>query len=71
MLKKSYYIEDEQDRKLELLASVCPGRPHVSSLVREGIDLVLEKYFEIDFIKQALAKKQRKTPQLKRIRPVS
>lgn len=65
MLKKSFYVSADQFRKLELLGSVCPGHPQVSSLVREGIDLVLEKYLALDFVKQALAKKQKQIGQLK------
>ncbi len=65
MLKKSFYIEAEQFRKLELLGSVCPGHPQVSSLVREGIDLVLDKYMQLDFVKQGLGKKQKQAIPLK------
>lgn len=65
MLKKSFYIREEQFRKLELLGSVCPGHPQISSLVREGIDLVLEKYMELEFVKQALVRKQKQSAQIK------
>jgi hypothetical protein len=71
MQKKSYYVEDEQIRKLQALSSVCPGQPQISSLIREGIDLVVAKYFEMDFVKQALAKRQKKAVQIRRIRSVS
>lgn len=64
MLKKSFYVEAEQLRKLELLHSVCPGHPQVASLVREGIDLVIAKYLELEFVKQELALRQKQLGQL-------
>lgn len=71
MQKKSHYIADEQLRKLQILSDVCPGHPPVSSLIREGIDLVIDKYFDMDFVKAALAKRQKKAVQIRRIRSVS
>lgn len=67
MRKQSYYVTEEQIRKLKLLSSVLPAYPDVANLVREGIDLVIKKYLDLRWVQQAIAE-QMKSKRQRRIR---
>lgn len=72
MRKKTFYLTDHQISQLELLASLLPGSPDVSGLVRDGVDLICEKYFSEEIVKKALAErtKKEKVGRVRRIRPL-
>lgn len=69
--KKSYYIDETQHEQLNLLSSVMPGQPKVVNLVREGINMVCEKYFAEDYVKKALSDRAKKKGRVRLIRSVS
>lgn len=69
MKKKSYYVREQQLTDLRLLSSLLPGHPDEASLVRDGIDLILEKCFALDVVKQAMAERAKKEERLRLLKP--
>jgi hypothetical protein len=70
MIRKQHFFRLDQIEKLALLTAVIPGHPDESSLIRDGVDLLLDKHLNTSWVKDLIEEHRKKEQKVRMIKSV-